>query len=275
MFDTMKFINYKLVALLFLAFSSLFFVACEKDGDNSINIFTIEDDKLLGKQLSDEIATDEKMYPVLDEQEYAKAYEHLYRIRDEILEAADIIYKDEFDWQTKIIHNDTIKNAFAGPAGYIYVYTGLIKFLDSEDHFAGILAHEIAHADRRHVTDQLTTNQGIEAILSLILGTEEPTALGTVTALLTGLQFSKAKEREADEYSVKYLCNTQWNANGASGFFQKVIDLGEDIGLPAFLSTHPNPDDRVAAINEKEAGLMCTEGQAFINRYNDFKASLP
>jgi predicted Zn-dependent protease len=52
--------------------------------------------------------------------------------------------------------NDTIVNAFATPGGYIYIYTGLMKFLDNEASLAGVVAHEIAHAEKRHVTQRLT-----------------------------------------------------------------------------------------------------------------------
>ena len=50
--------------------------------------------------------------------------------------------------RVRIIDNDETLNAFCLPGGFIYVYTGLIKYLDSEDHLAGVLGHEIAHADQ-------------------------------------------------------------------------------------------------------------------------------
>ena len=62
----------------------------------------------------------------------------------------------DFDWELKIIHDDETLNAFCAPGGYIYVYTGLIKFLAHEDNLAGVIGHEIAHADLRHSTQQLT-----------------------------------------------------------------------------------------------------------------------
>ena len=50
------------------------------------------------------------------------------------------------------VKNDSILNAFAIPGGHIYIYTGLLKYLDSEAALAGVLAHEIAHAEKRHAT---------------------------------------------------------------------------------------------------------------------------
>ncbi len=92
----------------------------------------------------------------MDETQYADAYEHINRIRDSILETDELIYGDRFDWEVDIIENDSVLNAFCAPGGYICVYTGIIKFLDNEAQFAGVMGHEMAHADRRHVTDQLT-----------------------------------------------------------------------------------------------------------------------
>ena len=266
--------NFKNLVIIFISIFTISLTGCKKDGDNSINIFSIEDDKQLGMQLAAEIAADPETYPVLSESQYPEAYAHLYRIRDEILNSGDVIHRDDFEWQTKIIHDDEVLNAFAGPAGYIYVYTGLIKFLDSEDHFAGVMAHEIAHADRRHVTDQLTNQYGLALLLDLILGENQGT-LVQVAAGLASLSFTRGKEKEADEFSVNYLCGTEWNADGAAGFFEKLIAAGQSTPVPQFLSTHPNPDNRVEAINTQEAEMGCPDGDAWVDRYQEFINSLP
>jgi len=248
----------------------LFSFSCGKDG--GVNIFTLEDDKVLGEQLAQEIANDPATYPVLSEALYPEAYAYLYEIRDSILNSSFVNHKNDFKWETKIIANDSVLNEFAGPAGYIYVYTGLIKYLDSEDEFVGVMGHEIAHADRRHVPDNLTQIYGIQLLLGILLGTENDNQLAGIAAGLAGLSFSRAKEKEADEFSVRYLCNSRWNASGAAGFFEK---LGNASPVPAFLSTHPAPEKRVENINGWEEEFGCPEGGTFENRYAQFKASLP
>src|SRR5690606_15964356 len=121
-----------------------------KDGGPDVNLLSLEDDIELGAQLHDEILSNPDEYPLLDPEAFADAYEHMYRIRDAILASDDIRYAEEFEWQLYILHDDEVLNAFAAPGGYIYVYTGLIRFLEREDDLAGVLGHEIAHADRRH-----------------------------------------------------------------------------------------------------------------------------
>lgn len=260
-----------LSALLFLLVLS----GCKKDKDDrGINIFSIDDDIMLGEQVQSEIENSDD-FIVLPEQQYPVAYGHINRVMDDILATGHIKNKDIFDWRVKIVHNDTILNAFCAPGGYIVFYTGLIKFLDSESDFAGVMGHEMCHADNRHVTDQLTTQYGLSALIGILLG-EDPGLITEIAAGLAFLSFSRKKESEADLNSVKYLCDTEWHANGAAGFFQKLIDLGQAGGPPQFLSTHPSPDNRVEAINEEAATFMeCVTGNDFDVRYTEFKNSLP
>lgn len=255
-------------------FSTLAFVfSCDKN-DNDINIFSIEDDKALGEQLAQEIASDPATYPLLDRSKYATAYSHLDRIVNTLLNSGQVVHKDDFVWEWHIVHDDSVLNAFAGPGGKIYVYTGLIKYLDNEDHLAGVLGHEIAHADKRHVTDQLTKQYGISLLLEIALG-KNSGALGEIAAGLAFLKFSRNAEREADDFSVVYLCPTDYKADGAAGFFKKLIDQGQAGGGPEFLSTHPDPGNRVQAITEKAEASNCPGTQLYEQRYQEFKNSLP
>ena len=200
-------------------FVSIGATSCKKG--EKINIFSIEDDKALGLQLSEEIAANPSEYPLLSESQYPGAYSYLIGIRDKLLNSGEVKYKDEFSWPLKIIQDDSTLNAFAAPGGYIYVFTGLIKYLDSEDELAGVLGHEIAHADRRHSTSQLTKQYGIVTLLQAAAG-DNPGLMAQVAASLISLKFSRSDESEADEYSVIYLCPTDYNAAGAAGFFEKI-----------------------------------------------------
>ncbi len=262
----------KIAIVLLIIISATTFNSCNKDG-GGINIFSIEDDKDLGAQLAAEIEADPSTYPLLSEVTYASAYEYLYDIRDEILATGKINYKDEFAWQLKIVNDDDVLNAFCTPGGYIYVYTGLIKYLDNEAELAGVLGHEMAHADLRHVTDQLTEQYGISLLLSIVLGNKQ-SVLTDIAVGLVGLSFSRSDETQADEYSVIYLCPTDYVATGAAGFFEKIEAEGGS-SVPEFLSTHPNPDNRIEDIYATSAELGCSGDEEYASAYEDFLNSLP
>src|SRR4051812_47410493 len=112
-------------------FILVIFVSCKKDKDAKLNIFPVEKDKDLGAQMDAFINSDTSGMVVLSEAQYPKSYARLKHIRDYILASGKLKYKDEFPWKVTIIRDDTTLNAFATPGGYMYVYTGLIKYLDT------------------------------------------------------------------------------------------------------------------------------------------------
>ncbi|HVD97682.1 MAG TPA: M48 family metalloprotease [Cytophagaceae bacterium] len=259
--------HFAFLLLIFVGFNSC------KNKDGGVNIFSIDDDKKLGLQVSQQIAADPATYPILSEADYPQSYTYLRAIRDRILNSGKLNHKDDFVWDVKIIRSDTTLNAFCTPGGYIYVYSGIIKYLDTEDELAGVMGHEMAHADRRHSTDAMTEQYGIQTLVAIVLGKNQ-NALASLATNLLELKYSRKNEAEADEYSVIYLSATPYQCNGAAGFFEKLTASGSSGNTPEFLSTHPNPDNRIQAINDKAASIGCNTSPSGFN-YNDFKNSLP
>jgi predicted Zn-dependent protease len=257
-----------LSALVLLVVTSL---SCSqiKTGWNNINLFTPEQDIELGKQVSEEILANPKEYPVLDRSQNLAIYQYVEKIRDEILSTGKIQYKQQFAWDLKIIDNDSTLNAFVTPGGYIYVYTGILSFLESQDELAGVLGHEIAHADQRHSTKQLTKVLGVAILADAVLG--ERDALEQVVTALFQLSFSRTNETEADSYSVEYLCQTPYYAAGAAGFFKKMEGQPTP---PEFLSTHPNPSNRVKNLEAQRTEMGCTGNEHYRIQYKAFKELL-
>lgn len=259
---------------LFAAVMITLFAGCTKDG--GFNIFSIEDDKQLGLQTKQQIEANPSEFPILNPAQYPAAYAYINAMRDDLLNSGQVTHRNDFLWEVKIIQRDDVVNAFCTPGGYIYVYTGLIKYLDHKSSLAGVLGHEMAHADKRHSTNQLTKKYGVQTLLDVVLGKNQG-LLTQIGSELVSLQFSRTDESEADEYSVVYLCPTKYHADGAADFFIKIIEQGGS-NVPAFLSTHPNPDNRVQNIQGHASSRGCTatitaaENDA---EYISFRNSLP
>jgi predicted Zn-dependent protease len=252
-----------------LLFSGLFSIAACQSG--KLNLFTPQQDVELGRQLNQEILSKPDEYPILPERGNEEVYRYVRNIVNRLLSSGKVQHRNDFVWEVKLIDDDKTLNAFATPGGFIYVYTGLIKFLSSEDELAGVLGHEIAHADQRHGTEQMTKIYGISTLLSIVTGQGDSDVLQQLVVGLLDLSFSRADETEADEYSVIYLCETNYSANGAAGFFRKME--GES-SPPEFLSTHPNPGNRVAAIEKKNKELGCTGSSQYQTEYARIKGLL-
>ncbi len=264
----------KIVILLILV--SLFFVSGCNKGEG-LNIFSIEDDKSLGIQVKNEIASKPSEYPIVDKSTYGAAYAYLEDMKTAILNSGQVTHKDDFLWELYIIKDDNTQNAFCTPGGYIYIYTGLIKYLDNASALAGVLGHEMGHADKRHSTEAMTKQYGISTLAQVVLGKNQG-MLSDIALSMVNLQFSRTNEAEADKYSVIYLCPTLYKANGAAAFFKKIIAAGGS-QTPAFLSTHPNPENRVENIDNQASSSSCSGGLISAAQdttaYNAFKAMLP
>lgn len=252
---------------------------CSDSGNNPLNfnLFTLDDDRQLGEQLAGEIASNPQEYPLLED---AQIDNYLENILSDILASPEIEYENDFNYNIQVINRDVI-NAFAAPGGYIYIYTGLLKFLDNEATLSAIIAHEVAHVERRHATQRMTTQLGVNVLLDVILG-DDPSTLETIGAnLLTGLgylQNSRSDEYEADEYSFNYLKSTIWYPGAGIFFFDKVKSNEGSSIFDELLSTHPMPQDRIDALQKliDEANLNePTESNLFSSRYSDFKKMVP
>lgn len=239
------------------------------------NLFTWQQDKDLGLQVSQQIQSTPSQYPIIPEAQNPQAYAHLRRIRDNILNSGKVKNRSQLDWPVYLVKDDNTLNAFCTPGGHIYVYTGIVKFLQTEDDFAGVMGHEIAHADLRHSTKSMTREYGLDLLIKLALG-QSAGDLARVATNIGGLSFSRCHETEADNASVDYLSGTTYNCAGAGSFFQKLIDQGQGGGTPEFLSTHPNPDNRVQNINARaqRAGCSTATNPANAANWAAFKTSL-
>ena len=215
------------------------------------NLFSESDDVKIGEDLDKEIRNSPKEFPLLTNR--PEITDYVTNIGKYILNSSPKIqYKNVFPYKFQVI-NDTIVNAFCTPGGFIYVYTGLMKFVDNEATLAGVIAHEIAHAERRHMTQRLTSYYGVSMLLSLVLGNNPNAAVEIAANLFVGLGFlanSRSDEEEADNYSIKYLMTSKYYPGGIQYFFDKILTDQKKKGtvggdLDRLLATHPLPQDRV------------------------------
>jgi len=158
------------------------------------------------------------------------------------------------------ILNSPVVNAFALPAGYLYVTRGLLALADSEAELAGVLAHEIGHVTARHTAQRFSRAvlaQGLVGLLGVATkGTNlEGLAQAATPAAVVALQgFSREHEHEADLLGVETLSRAGFDPRALSSFLAKLerkTDLeariaGREDAAPFNLfATHPRTAERV------------------------------
>jgi predicted Zn-dependent protease len=159
-----------------------------------------------------------------------------------------------FPYEFTLINDDSI-NAFALPGGPIFVHTGLIEAAENEAQMAGVLAHEISHVALRHATNQASKAQLIQipAVLAgAVIGTD--TILAQLGQLGLGLgvnslilRYSRDAETQSDALGARLMADAGYNPLEMARFFEKLEAEGGS-SAPQFLSSRPNPGNRVKAV---------------------------
>ncbi len=152
-------------------------------------------------------------------------------------------------------------NAFALPGGEMFVNVGTIIAASNEAQLAGVMAHEMSHVYMQHSAKQMEKaqlTQGLVGLAGAILGNKGG-ALGSlaqagvqVGAGMVMLKYSRSDEAQADEVGAVILYRAGYNPQAMVDFFKTLESQGES--GPQFLSDHPNPGNREAAIQRETQG---------------------
>lgn len=265
--------------LLVCIFPIALLFGCTKD--KKVNFFTVQQDIKLGEQLDVEIQSNATEYPVLDKAKNPAVYAYLEAMRDDILSSNLIFHRSDFTWKVTII-NKNVLNAFAAPGGKIYIYSGLLKNVKSSAELAGILAHEIVHADRRHSTQQMTKNNMVNIALSVILGQDSTALKNMAKQMASGaaaMAWSREYEYEADSMAVDFVYSIRGRKNykcdALTDFFKRMDASSTATYTPEWLQTHPLDSKRIARVNGHFVTLGSPAGDLFTSEYSSFVAKLP
>jgi predicted Zn-dependent protease len=142
-----------------------------------------------------------------------------------------------------------VANALAFPGGQVLVTAKLIADAETPDELAGVLGHEIAHVERRHVTRQLAQDLGLGLAIALLLGDVGTTSTlaATYGSQLASLSYGRGQEAEADDAGVRRAHAAGFDPRGLDAFFKRLA-AADAVDGPALLSSHPATEDRSAAI---------------------------
>ncbi|MBR9979673.1 MAG: M48 family metalloprotease [Desulfatitalea sp.] len=193
-----------------------------------------------------------------------------------------------FSYNFHVIKEDVF-NAFAMPAGFIFINSGLLLAMETEDELAGILAHEIGHVVARHISQRIARSKKIDlatmagVVAGIFLGAASGSA-GAAQALAIGsaaagqtvaLSFSREDESEADQLGLQYMTRAGYTPEGLLDVLKK-IRARQWFGsqqIPTYMMTHPAVEDRIAHIDTWMAiqGDGLTQTQDALRKTDNFR----
>jgi predicted Zn-dependent protease len=230
------------------------------------NSFSPDQDVKLGREAADQIR---RQLPLLND---GRTDEFVDEIGDRLIEAIPSeFHQPAFRYSFDVVNLRDI-NAFALPGGPMFVNRGMIQASRSEGEVAGVMAHELAHVILRHGTVQATRGQKFQLgaiagqVLGSIIGGRKGAAVAQGTEMGLGayfLKYSREFEREADLFGAQLMAHAGYDPRQMASMFQTIERQGGNRG-PEWLSSHPNPGNRVQAIN-REAELLRVNGSVGSN----------
>ncbi len=219
---------------------------------SSLALMSISEERELGRRLLKQVLSQVRL---VDDPEIV---DFVRETGESILGVVDRKY---FRYRFFVIQDPAL-NAFAMPGGLVFVHSGLLEAIGSQNELACVLAHEFAHVQGRHVARRMdnmkyvSIGTAVMAIAGLFLGRGQ---LGS--AILTGsmamnqaiaLKYSRADEQEADRRAFQWLCKAGWDPRGLKTTLEKMMKnnwLGSP-HIPKYLSTHPVPEERLTYLED-------------------------
>lgn len=240
------------------------------------NKYKVTDDVRAGQEAAREA---ERQLPILRDEEVT---DYINRVGRRLVEAIPPEFQHpEFRYTFKVVDARDI-NAFALPGGPMYVNRGMIEAARTEGEMAGVMAHELSHVALRHGTAQATKAQKYQvagiagAILGSVVGGGLGQVIGQGSQIAVGtyfLKFSREYETEADVLGAQIMARAGYDPRDLANMFRTIEQQGGG-GSPEFLSSHPNPSNRYARINQEAAMLRVTNPVTNTRDFQDIQARL-
>ncbi|WP_019946634.1 M48 family metallopeptidase [Hymenobacter aerophilus] len=244
-----------LLALLMAAFAFIpYYCNTQKNevtGEVQHVNMSAEQEIALGLQAAPEMAA---QYGGLHPDQQAQAA--VQRIGQQIVQSTKA-RQTPYQFQFHLLADENTINAFALPGGQIFITAGLLKNLTTEGQVAGVLAHEIGHVVARHSAEQVAKSNltnGLTGAAAIGLydperpGTAASAAAAAMVGKLLTMRYGRQDELEADKLAVDFVPSAGYDPRSMIQVMEILDRENHGSNPPEFLSTHPNPGNRIQEI---------------------------
>ena len=257
------------VIVLSVSLAALPSLEARVEPTHGFDIFSQDEEIQLGKQNAADVM---KQMPVLPDSDPVTQYVQR-------LGAKLTVHAPGFQWPYNF-HVVNVKeiNAFALPGGPIFVNLGTIQAADNEAQLSGVMAHEISHVVQRHGTRAASKQMGAQLPIAILGGLLGSSTLAKAAEM--GISFgvgsyflknSRQSESEADLLGTDIMYDSGYQPQQMAVFFEKLekqMGPGANSMINQFMSDHPNPGNRAAAVSAEVKTLM---PRTYLADSNDFK----
>ncbi len=244
------------------------------------NKYTPQQDVELGKEAAAEVR---QKYPVISDDQISGYLERAGRSL--VAASPPNLNNPVFEYSFTPVNLKEI-NAFALPGGPMFVNRGMFDAAQGEGEVVGVMAHELAHVLLRHGTANATKAQKFQvgavagAIAGAIIGGGWGEAISQGSQFGLGawlMKYSREYEKQADLLGVQIMARAGFDPRDLAKMFES-IERESKGSPPQWLSSHPNPGNRVQYIRAEADALTIgprTNGSGFAGAKARFAAMPP
>lgn len=145
-------------------------------------------------------------------------------------------------------------NAFALPGGQVFITRALLRRLETEGQLAGVLGHEIGHVIERHGAEHMAKQnltQGLTAAAVLATDSENSGAVAQMIGSMLNMRYGRQDELESDSWGVRLTVSSGYDPRSMVRVMEILDEASGGGRPPEFMSTHPDPGNRIERINEE------------------------
>ncbi|NQT53406.1 M48 family metalloprotease, partial [bacterium] len=213
-------------------------------GCPEFNMLSTEEEVAIGQKIAAEVEKKQKILPDPAVQQY---------VREIQARIAGVCDRQDVTYRITVIEDHEQVNAFAGPGGFMYVYTGLLRAMSNEAELAGVLAHETGHVVARHSAKALSNMLILNQLAQLALGSDPALAGQLAGQLVSGVgmaQMSRGAEHQADQLAVTYMKRAGYDPRALIAFFEKLNRMKKTSpsAVGKLFASHPPADERIAHV---------------------------
>jgi predicted Zn-dependent protease len=215
---------------------------------------SVKDQIALGQKAAAQVRKEERVLPDSDPR-----VKEVRRIGRMLIEQIPKSERDKkpFQYTFDVVDNKEV-NAFALPGGPVFIYTGLLQNLQTEDQVAGVMGHELAHVRYEHWASAYANNQkrqlGISLVLILLNANSAVFDVASVSdALIFQLPYSRGNESAADKSGYDTMVAAGFNPQGLVDVFKVLKEKGGSKRTEEWLSSHPDADKRIRNLEKRIA----------------------
>lgn len=170
--------------------------------------------------------------------------------------------RTDYRYSFNVLADRNTVNAFALPGGPIFITRALLDRLPSEAAVAGVLGHEIGHVVARHSSEHIAKSQLGQSIVAAVgVAASDDYRSGQSAAMMAAMvsqmiqmRYGRNDELESDKLGVQIMSEAKYDPRALLDVMKTLQEAGGGRSRqPEFMSTHPDPGNRLEYIRQEIA----------------------